>query len=77
MASSHGAEPREVAFAIQPQQQYAFHLRLTPQLLESLIRSQEHAEPISIQFGDAPSENVSRPYCILISYRNSRRHKGY
>ncbi|GAB4817218.1 hypothetical protein N2152v2_004264 [Parachlorella kessleri] len=57
MASQHGVEPREVAFAIQPQQQYAFHLRLTPQLLESLIRSQEHAEPISIHFGDAPSEN--------------------
>lgn len=51
---------QHVPFVIEPQnkQQIAFHLRLTPQLLEALVRSQEESEPVSIQFGQRDSENV-------------------
>lgn len=56
MGSQQGG-PREVSFAIQPQQQYALHLRLTPALLDALLKGQ--AEAATIQFGDTPAGNVS------------------
>lgn len=58
MADKH-VDAEEVDFTFKTEQQYAFHLRLTPQLLEALIGAGQGREDVSIHFGSTPPENVS------------------
>ena len=57
MAGSEGV--RSVQFQLQPAQQYAVQLRLTPQLLVAVRAAQAAGEPVSLRFGATQEENVS------------------
>lgn len=59
MAAMAAAGHRSVQFDAQPTGAYAVHLRLTPGLLEALLRAQESGESASIRFGAGPEGGVS------------------
>lgn len=60
MAAMAAAGHRSVQFDAQPTGAYAVHLRLTPALLEALLRAQETGQSASIRFGAGPEGGVSR-----------------
>lgn len=49
---------KRVEFDVQAPGAYAVQLRLTPALLEALLRAQEAGQGASIRFGDAPQANA-------------------
>lgn len=59
IAAMAAAGHRSVHFDAQPTGGYAVHLRLTPGLLEALLRAQETGQSASIRFGAGPEGGVS------------------